>query len=169
MDKIIKIVFLFIVLSSCTDRKKSSIEGCKIIFYYDKSITVDFEKNEIRLNEDGFEYKDTIVITNKEDSIITNSYKKNRIDEIKGKLEYQDCRPVLIPKFENRIEIYTNEKLKATISINSNHDKPSSTPSINSQEYRIFCFHDDLKKVILNKKGFVRALDAYRIERFKHN
>lgn len=163
MDKIISVVLVAIVLSFCGEKNSSQNEFPKIVFIYQNDIVVDFDKKELRLEYNRSKYMSKILLSIKEDSLIKNSFKKNKIYEIKEDIEFQDCRASLIPRFENRIEIYNKNKLKATVTIKSNHNVPPRNPPTSSREYRMLCFHDDLKKIIESNEAFVKALNRLRL------
>ena len=159
MDKIVKIFILILVCLSCSNKERFERDRNKIIFRYCKFITVDFDARVMKVNYAGLTYTDIIHISNTEDSLIINSFNRNKIYKVNGELAYPDC-PWLMPSFEDRIDIYVDEKLKSRTLINSNPNCVFNKPSISSQEYRIIHFGNDIKKALENNKDFKRALDT---------
>ncbi|WP_281225524.1 hypothetical protein [Flavobacterium aquiphilum] len=161
MDKIIKIFILALVCLSCTNKERFERDNNKIIFRYSRFITVDFDERIIKVNYAGLKYSSVINLSNREDSLIINSFNKNKIYEVDGEFAYPDC-PWLMPSFEDRIEIYIDKKLKSRILINSKPNCVSKTPSVSSQEYRIVQFKDDIKKILENNGDFKISLDTLK-------
>ncbi|MCG9791984.1 hypothetical protein [Flavobacterium algicola] len=159
MVKNVTILILIIILSSCLNKNSSKIDNTKIIFRYNKFITVDFETQMLKIDYAGLNKILPISISKVEDSLIISSFSKNKIEEIKGEFSYPDCN-WLMPSFEDKFEIYENQKLKSTIFFNENSNCPLQKTNPDSKEYRITNFVGDIKKVLENNSDFKRALDT---------
>jgi hypothetical protein len=159
MVKIVTILILSIILSSCLSKNNSKTENTKIVFRYSKFITIDFEKQMLKVDYAGLNKSLPINISKIEDSLVINSFSKNRIEEIKGEFSYPDCN-WLMPSFEDKIEVYENQKLKSTIIYNENSNCPLQKIKPHSKEYRITNFVEDVKRILENNRDFKKALDT---------
>lgn len=159
MDKIAKIVILSIILSSCLSKNNSKPENIKIVFRYSKFITVDFETQILKIDYVDFNKNLPIIISKTEDSLVRNSFYNNKIDKFKGEFSYPDCS-WLMPSFEDKIEVYENNKLKSTIIYNENSNCLLQKIKPHSKEYRITNFVKEVKKIMENNSDFKKALDT---------
>jgi hypothetical protein len=159
MDKLIKIIILIIIFSSCGRKEKFDSNQFKIFFRYEKFITIDFKTKLITVVYVDLKYIDTINLSETDSLFLQNSFIENKISKISGEYVYPDC-PWLMPSFEDRIQIYKNERIRASFGINYKPNCPFEKPSFSSQEYRVRTFGEDIRKVILENNDFQRALDT---------
>lgn len=157
MDKIVKLLIVLLVLTSCSRKETFDEEKNQIVFKYDKFIEVNFQTKMLKINYIGLKYTGGINFSKNEYDLIIKSYNKNNIGVEKGIFDCFDNNSFM-PPFNDEIRIYHFEKLYFKSIINSNYNYNKS--SISDQEYRIISFRNDIKKVLENNRDFKKALDT---------
>jgi hypothetical protein len=157
MDKLMKLLVLIILFSSCSKNIEFDKNYHEIIFVYEKWTNINLETGNLQIDFLGLKYRSKIVFSNQDKLMMINSFNKykigNKMDEVWSMDENS-----FMPPCNDEIWVYHNTKIQSKLIINANYT--IDTFQWHNQEYRIVSFRNDIKKVLENNNDFKRALDT---------
>lgn len=153
-----------IIFSSCKKQERS-LDDITIFFEYYKCINIDFKNKTIEAYYRDLSYKDTILFTQKDSVELIHAISNNKIDILKGEYSYPKCS-WLMPSFEDKIQIFKNNKALGSIEINY---EPSCSDNKEPEELekRNRAFGIEIRNLIFKKPSFKRAMDTLQAFRQK--
>jgi hypothetical protein len=160
MVKIIKGAVLIILFTACYKDKALNLEKYNLVYDYGKFIKVDFKKKTLQVHYADLKEDSDLVLSNSENSLILKSFEANRIYEIKGMYEYPNCSWQM-PSFPDCLSVYDGNKMQSEMYYNEKPYCPFKKPQKGSQEERIICFMNDVKRILEKNKSFMKAYKEY--------
>lgn len=158
MDKIISIVISIIFLCACSGEKAFEGEKYNMIFVYNPWLKIDFETQVLNIDYQSLKYTDTIRLSKEDKVFITNSFYRNKIDEIKGNMLYADKYRTMPPS-DFKIRLFNKEKLQAEIAIDFDYKNKGYLPF--GQRYRVISFRDEVLEILNKNQEVQKALSVF--------
>ncbi len=138
------------LLWSCHEKYDQSLYNLR--FHLNHWIEIDFNSRETKI--EIMKYKDSLILTKKEEQSIKNSYIKNKIYDFYGDKVFCEELPVM-PPIDLIISVNIKGKTQANITISDR-----LTSGNNMETKRIIKFRDDLMSVLENNESFKKVQDT---------
>ncbi len=161
MDKIAKMFFLLCLITVSCSKKinyDENINNIKLVI--GKKISIDFNKEEIRLEHEGLIYKDTIVFTDNEKRQVISLFEKYDLGSKSGKFWYIDENSTTAD-LHDELLLTSNHKVKSNYYINEYHHVSNSL--IENDEDKIVKIRNLLKMIIEKKRSYKKANDTLKV------
>lgn len=159
MDKIIKFLFLFFLLCSCTNNQKYNNKLYDVIFVYNPYININLNSKILKINYGELQYKDTINFSKEEENAIYDSFERNYINALRGEISYYNDTIRISPPSVFKFKLFMVGKIVSEITVDYNYENKGYIPS--GQKYKVVRFRDDVVKILNNNEDIKKALKIF--------
>ena len=153
-------IFLCFSLFFQSCLREHAFEGSRqdMVFKFNSWLTVNIETKILEIKYGNRIYKDTVNISDEDLQIIFDSFEKNRITDLSGKLFYVDY--VILPPSDLEIQVYENSKLKSSVIVAYDFMNKNAELPLNGQE--VMNFKNDVMSVFRRQPEIVKARELCR-------
>lgn len=161
MRKIIQTTYLLYIACTILSCNHYDRENDNIIFRPRWWMEMDLKNRSISV--ELTKYKGKLVLSEKEEKIIIDSFEKNEIGSLKGEYHVAN-EDVIAPIVDFTFVVFKRDKKILDAAINEGYDTQSNSKSIDD---KIASFRDDLKSVLRNNPSYKLAeknLEDYMVK-----
>ena len=165
-----KILPFFILLLSPVYLFAQTLYGNKqysLVFNYDTYSNTKVDLSKMTVENSVVKPPAKLSLSTIEKRLIEQSFKKNRIELLRGEISCYNDTMIVAPTTDDVIEVYKHGKLILTISVNEYYEL--NTAKKTSKKYKAAHFVIDVKKMLENNPDFNKALKALRDYAEKNN
>lgn len=155
MDKIIKITIGLIMLCGCYDGSSDLNSKYNMVVFYNPWISFDFNSKILKVDFNDLHYRDTIQLSEGDEAVINNSFKKNEIRKLTGEVSYFGST-IIMPPSGLTIKIYSKNKLLSETFIADNYDGTYR----DVYQTRAISFRNDIVRILDSNVQIKKAIDV---------